>query len=308
MVGTDPSRVGAGTSQIPVVIIPIQLNFNLALIRFSPDDAACGDNVSVLTRVSNSPIFQSVSWSTDTGYTGSTQFGDAYQRANFWKYVEGASPNYHVLFGPVTVLPTTAFDVPLDSTLEPNFTCPGHQIGGVSMDFMNQIMQRLIAQNHITPDTLPIFVTYDIKFVPSTGGVFLGFHNVFAGSQTYVLASYTDPNFNPIPQIPNLSTSDISILSHEIAEWIVNPYLRNNLAPPAQAPWGNIGLQQGCSSAIEVGDPLVFNVYPVSTTSFTYHVQELAYFSWFSRDVPSFAVNGNYSSLGFFSSPAPPCF
>jgi hypothetical protein len=40
---------------------------------------------------------------------------------------------------------------------------------------------------------------------------------------------------------------------------------------------------------------------------FTYHPQELAFFSWFYRQKPSIAVNNWYSDQGTFGSYAAPC-
>jgi hypothetical protein len=48
-------------------------------------------------------------------------------------------------------------------------------------------------------------------------------------------------------------------------------------------PWGNIGQVTGCDNTLEVGDPLSGTEYrPIrNRNGFTYHLQELAFFSWF---------------------------
>ncbi len=112
------------------------------------------------------------------------------------------------------------------------------------------------------------------------------------------MASYIDVGYS----FPNVIASDVAVLSHEVGEWIDNPLLLNKI--PA---WGGIGIQANCSDNLEVGDPLSSNIFSLPTPNFTYHVQELAYFSWFAREAPSIAINGRYSMEGTFPSPAPPC-
>jgi hypothetical protein len=58
-----------------------------------------------------------------------------------------------------------------------------------------------------------------------------------------------------------------------------------------------------------VGDPLSGTTYTFqgSPSSFTYHVQELAFFSWFYHSSPSLGVNGWFSDQGTFTSSAAAC-
>ncbi len=177
MVGTDPSVAGAGTTNIAVEIIPVRLNFSAVGVVNTPENPVCGDTASPVERVVNSPMFTNNPWSDGNIFIGNTQFGDAFQRANLWSVVSNASPNYHVKLQPVTVLPTISVDVPPGpgATLSPSPTCPSQMIATISIDLMDAaVQQTLIAQN-ITPDTLPIFLTYDTMFLPEQ---FLGYHNV----------------------------------------------------------------------------------------------------------------------------------
>ncbi len=100
------------------------------------------------------------------------------------------------------------------------------------------------------------------------------------------------------------ATRTLAILSHEVDEWMDDPF-GINPAPP----WGHIGQQPGCQNNLEVGDPLTGTEAPpiVMSNGFTYHLQELAFFSWFFG-APSIAVNGWYSDNGTFLTDAgPPC-
>ena len=109
MVGTDPRIAGAGTTNVPVLIIPLRLKFidaNGNLVgSISPSDVGCSDNQSVLSRVTNSPLFNAVTWTEGNTIVGVTQFTDAFQRANFWSSVSTISPNFHVLLNPVQIAP-----------------------------------------------------------------------------------------------------------------------------------------------------------------------------------------------------------
>jgi hypothetical protein len=72
--------------------------------------------------------------------------------------------------------------------------------------------------------------------------------------------------------------------------------------------WGGVGIQATCSTQLEVGDPLTGYVGQYTDSSgFAYHLQELAYFSWFARNTPSLAIDQRYSTLGSFATFAPPC-
>jgi len=298
MVGTDPSLSNSGTTNVPVVLIPVALNFSAVGLVITPTGPACGDSDSIVDRVVNSPLFTNNDWVDLTGNipVGTTQFGDAFQRMNFWQYVSSVSPNYHVMLSPVTVANAITVDVPpgIGATLTPSPTCPSQMLGAVPSSLLDSVVQPTVATLNITPGTLPIFLTYDISFVPQG---FLGYHSM-QGNQTYIVASYIDIGFSD----PTVAASDVAVLSHEIGEWMNDPLL-GNFVPP----WGNLGIQTGCSNVLEVGDPLSRNIYSTPTASFTYHVQELAFASWFMGPYPSTAIDGLYSSLGSFTGPAPPC-
>ena len=97
-------------------------------------------------------------------------------------------------------------------------------------------------------------------------------------------------------------SQDVSVLSHEVGEWMDDPLVNN----PTN-PWGHIGQVSGCQANLEVGDPLSGNAQVVTTGSHGYHVQELAFTSWFYHQSPSTGVNGWYSDYGTFASSAAAC-
>jgi hypothetical protein len=301
MVGSDPTVVGAGTTNVPVVIIPLSFSYPNGTV-VSPIAMACGDNTSVLTRIQGSPLFTTnVTWVEGNTVVGVTQFTDAFQRANFWAYVSTRSPNYHVLLNPVSTTPVIQVNVPVGKgQTNANNACPQQPLGTVDMTFLDNTLRGLITQLGIGPNTLPLFVAYDMVGLPSTGGFFFGYHTAVQVApgvfQTYAFGSYTDNQFL------GFNVADISILSHELGEWLDDPV--SNPVPP----WGHIGQVTGCQANLEVGDPLTGSNSTVFTPGFNYHVQDLAFFSWFARQVPSIGVNGWYSTLNAFASPPPVCF
>jgi len=90
-----------------------------------------------------------------------------------------------------------------------------------------------------------------------------------------------------------------------VDEWMNDPMISN-----PTPPWGNTGQVMGfCQANLEVGDPLSgTNIAPITMPNgFTYHLQELAFFSWFFGG-PSIGVNGWFSNNGTFMTDAgPPC-
>jgi hypothetical protein len=99
-----------------------------------------------------------------------------------------------------------------------------------------------------------------------------------------------------------IGSSDVSALAHEVGEWQNDP----NTVNPTPS-WGNIGQVSGCQTNLEVGDPLSGTVFNDTLNGFTYHPQELAFFSWFYHQNPSLGVNGWYSNKGAFKTFAAPC-
>jgi len=302
MVGTDPSSANGGTTEITTIIVPVRLNFGGIVII--PEEPACGDTQPAIQRVIQSPILQNAAWNPAVfpAATTSTQFGDAFQRANFWSIISKTSPNYHVLLSPYSEAAAITINIPpgIGAQIAQNPLCPSEFYGAVPQQYLDTAVQQALIGLHATADQLVMFITYDTELLLTDGGIWLGYHSN-AGGQTYLVASYMDGAFEQIFRTPG--AIDTSVLSHEVGEWLDNPLGVNKV--PA---WGGYGLQTSCGSDLEVGDPLVGNVGAYTDpTGFSYHLQELAYFSWFARNSPSLAYQGRYSTLGTFPTVAPPC-
>src|SRR5258707_8550627 len=109
-----------------------------------------------------------------------------------------------------------------------------------------------------------MFVSHNI--VDCDGGC-LGYHDVLplggGMEQTYVYASYNDQAFFTFPLYGGEFEGypDINTLSHEVSEWVNDPF-GDNIVPA----WSDIGdlVSTSCSytSYLEVGDPLENAVLP----------------------------------------------
>jgi len=155
------------------------------------------------------------------------------------------------------------------------------------------------------PTSLPIILLYNVvmanPFVPGPGGpgpcCILGYHSSFSFPvQTYSVA---DMDSTSDATHGFVGTRDISAPSHEIGEWMDDP-LGTNPTPL----WGHIGQVGGCQNNLEVGDPLSGTLFPsVTLSSFTYHMQELAFFSWF-YGTPSTGADSDFSNNETFEADA----
>ena len=102
------------------------------------------------------------------------------------------------------------------------------------------------------PTTFPIFLLHNVQFDKTLGvSGSVGFHAAvpnpaFHGAaQTVAVSTYLDPAVSS-------REPDISVLSHEVGEWLDDPF-GNNPTPA----WGNTGQVKGhCQANLEVGDPL----------------------------------------------------
>ena len=283
MVGTDPT-LGDATTTVPVTIIPLTITFSNGKVF---------KGASKTTSTKNSPLFKNATYS-----SGITQYGDAMQRAEFWNSVGSTAPNYHVLLGTPTIAPAVSIKVPAAFGNTQRFG-KGKVYGQVDLNWFDAKIQTMLSKNKIAPNMLPIFLTYNV-FLTQGGCCVIGYHSVASangGNQTYVWGTYNDPGIFTQP------IEDIDALSHEVSEWMNDPYITNTV-PNWSVPSAS---QYGCSNLLEDGDPLVGTAFNVKIGSTTYHPQDEAFFSWFARQSPSIGINGYYTYLNSFNSYSPSC-
>ena len=295
MVGSSP-WMGSRTTTVRTEIIPIALVFS---------NGVSLDGTAHVADIVASPIFQPF-----LSQTGFTQYGDAVSRASFYSVVQGKSRNWHVLLGEPSVFATHTITVPPEAGFEFMGSASRSPIGLIDLDWFTREIKNLVASLNLDPRTLPIFLTYN-SFLFSENPqncCVIGFHSALAfpgpgGSydvNTFIWASYSDRRIFASP------IQDITSLSHEVAEWYHDPLIRNVV--PA---WPKPGSPECFSSIMEVGDAIEnFNnlSFTVRMGELDYHPQDVALFSWFSRQAPSIGLKGRYSYRGNkLTAPAPAC-
>jgi len=291
MIGTNPAS-GSATTTVPVVIIPIRYTFSNGN-SLSANGTVCNDTQTSVQRVQNSPIFQNAGYSPGGTNVGTTQYEDAYQRANFWGNVSTTSPNYHVVLNFTTAALQT-ISVPRRSGTTVAGPCA--RIGEVDINFFDARAQSIITSLGIPATSLPLFVSYNTFLTSGGSCCILGYHSATGTNHTYAVAAYSDPNIFSVP------IQDIHALSHEIGEWMDDPF-GNNIVPA----WGNVGQVSGCQNNLENGDPVTGIAFTVTQNGFTYHPEDLVFLPWFSRQSPSSSVNHWYTFLNSFSAPQAVC-
>jgi hypothetical protein len=306
MVGKSPlTTTTTSTVVVKAPIISVIFEFADGTV-FDPTapDPVCSPAGSAYNLTMASPIFKSHKYVWGGTSVGNTQYIDAFQRANFWKYTSPGSnnPNYHVLLA-TTQNWRVRIIVPSDAGHTKAAPCG--RLGIInSIAWLGSVPSLFADLNAVGVNAtmFPIFLFYNVVLADySKNFIESGYHAAFVDRfghfQTYAVAAYdSSSSFGA-------GFKDVSILSHEVGEWMDDPMGTN----PAPA-WGHIGQEVGCQSKPEVGDPLTGTVIPVTMSNrITYHPQQLAFFSWFYHQKPSIAINGWYSNLGKFQGPPPIC-
>jgi hypothetical protein len=307
IVGQDPFSGGVPTT-IQVPVIPIVFTFDSDGSVFDPTQpTSCSFGHSIDEATLNSPMFQPApsDFFSNGVDTGATQYGDALQRAEFSSLIDDG---YHTNLA-ASEPGAIAVEVGTSVGLTAPIGCTG-SVGFIeinSWDFFvqTQLIPFVAANFGVTPDQFPVFLLSNVYwFIGNPGNCcVLGYHNafLFGGSvQTY------SPTTFDTSGIFGLAAADAAVPSHEIGEWLNDPYINN--ATPA---WGNIGQVSGCQGNLEVGDPLTgTQIDPVTMPNgFTYHLQELVFFSWYynAQFDPSLGAGGAFSFNGTFQGPAKVC-
>ena len=313
MVGSDP-RLRQSTT-VDTMIVPLSFTFvagaqDLTALQIPPlnyfptTQAVTMNGADNVADTIASPIFTPTDFpiSSDTG----VQFGDAFARAQFGKVGTG----YHVILGRPRVAKTVTIHVP--ETQGVAVLSPGNvMVGRVDSTWFKEQLAALIDDMNLKPTTLPIFLTNNVVLYSGDYlHLSLGGHG--AGSpasnapvslkgkekiRTFVFAAYLTPN----GLSRNPAISDIQALSHEIAEWIDNPF-GINVVQPYQIPTA----PGACSSDLETGDVLAGVSFPMPrnpdlAAGLVWHPQDEAFLNWFARDGENPALapaKGRYTYMG----------
>ena len=305
MVGKDPTVVqSAPSTTIKSELVPVIIKFSNG-DTWDPTLGDSCDATSALTRVQNSPIFKSKAYTFGTTAVGTGQYADEFQRANYWTYASptGINPGYNVKLGLTTLAPIT-INVPNADAAAGSTACGTGLLGAVEINWLDSYLQTTVIpslqKTGLTVHMLPLFLLGNVVEYSGTTAncCILGYHSAFTvptGTMTYGLSMYDNTG-------DFTGSSDVSALSHEVAEWMDDPLVNN-----PTSPWGHIGQVSGCQNNLEVGDPLSGTTRAVTIGGHAFHVQELAFTSWFYHQSPSTGVNGWYSNYGTFTSAAAAC-
>jgi len=299
LVGTRPQA--GGTTEIPTQVIPVSMFFE----GFEDEH---GEPIvltpsQVLPRVMSSPNFRNAVYA-----TGNAQFADAVQRAQFFRIM---AEDWHTTLGEPQELKPVVIDVPRGLAKVYRNRGGGGLYAVVDSGFFISQLNTIVQLEELRPDALALVLTANVFLSPGVDVkkcCVLGFHTAFESGrhtslpqvQTLVWASWIDQG------ILGTSVADITPLSHEISEWMNNPF--GNNVVPAWQPLAGMG---GCQTTIETADPLAAlpNAgYPVIIDGYVYHPQSQVLLSWFTRD-PSSSLDGAFSfpDQSLVTRPAQPC-
>lgn len=281
MVGANPAS--GATTTIPTVIVPVKLVF---------PDGSVFDPTMLVPALEASPIFTTASFA-----AGTTQFGDAQMRSQFFQFA--ANSNYHVLLGAPHVFPTVTENVPPGNGTVVTQS-DGSKLGEVTFNwFMNTVQVQLIQQFGIKPSTVAFFSTANTRVLEpgSTTSTFGGYHDTFhmtssAGPSTF--ATIWGAMFTSSPH-------DVTHVGHEVVEWLSDPFYPSNpnIVPAWRTPSTNV-----CNSnQLEVSDPVTLDLFTVNGYTF----EDAVFLSWFAHQSPSTAIQGHYDLLNLLSGPAVSC-
>ena len=277
MVGVAPST--NGSASVTTYVIPVKIVLSNGAV-YDPSTTLANGN-TVTKNATLSPIFSSsVDFTSGGTSMGSTQYIDAFQRANFWG-VTPSTHTYHLLLAETTLA---------EQTLKPpkqygtTGTVFGVHAGLVDINWFDSQARSLLTTLGITPNTFAIFLTYDVYLTQHRSCCIGGYHSSTGSTsapQSYAHATYVD--------VAGAFAQDVSALSHEVGEWADDPLVVN------------INGNNTPCGILEVGDPLEnnpnFGGFPYTVNGFTYNLQDLTTLPYFGAP-SSTSVNDEFTFQG----------
>jgi hypothetical protein len=281
MVGPNPASNNS-TTTIPIEVVPVIFTYPaFNNMKFNPKKDTYSNGDTVLKNFLNSPLLKSVVDFKSGGQDlGTTQYVDAFQRGTFWGAGVSTNTNYHVVLGSPTVMKPLKITVQSGQGVVETNPFGVQKIGTYGFGPMDtQINNYIASHGSITPDTFVFFISHNI-FLTSGGCCIGGYHYATSRSPTSQSYGYTT-------LVTEKSFSqDVSAASHEISEWMDDPYPGNNV----------VGCQD--NSWLEVGDPeegfANYGSVPYTVGNFTYNLQDEVYMGYFGAP-KSTSVNSQFS-------------
>lgn len=327
LIGEDP-QIGRNTD-VDVVVFPVTVklhksvksfdsssftyttvNKNTVISMVTKDQCLPEENRVPFDLVKESPLFNPENIRFGDTVLENSQYIDAHQRATFWDETSQDTNGYHLNLNAEFSQPLIV-DVPGSHGIAVNSSIlfGGNQscgtIAQIDISWLdnylrNKLIPSLSSKNLLSPERTPIFLIKNLGLAGNTSTPFsinyLGYHDVIVGGagSTTKLQTYMVSDFGA-GALAN-SLTDIQTLSHEIGEWVNDPFI-NNVSPA-------VDFAGSCFPLLaEVGDYLNGNVAThVSLNQYTYHLQEMAFLPWFFGGAKT-SINGWYSANGTLTTP-----
>ncbi|MGH9452191.1 MAG: glycosyl hydrolase family 18 protein [Terriglobia bacterium] len=294
--GGSPER--GGTTTIPTVLVPVSLVFE-GQARSSGKER----RISAASDVSNvvgSPIFQKFAFA-----TGTTQYGDAVERAAFYK--EAGSKKgptaWHTLLGQPLVTPVLRINIPAADGYLLTSTRTGHSLAVVDVEFVKKALFNRLSKLDVKPNELVIALTKNTMFYPLNDATVCcswGAHGAqldaaSQSAQAFILGTYLDPGVVP-------RYSDVQTLTEQVAEWMNDPlqgYQTNTfpawMSPPKDFRCGGRGEGSFYRFAEPTDGTSVSNATRVTLHGRVYHLENAALLPWFAENPDPGTFQGAYS-------------
>jgi len=295
-VGDAPT--GSATANIQMLIVPVKVelvekNGNVIVLDPTqplsvPVNSITGFNA--LDAVLASPIFENHDWKAGPVDLGSSQWGEAVEKASFLNYPGTSFSNWHVqLVGDVLFSETPTIVVPVGAWTK-STTIPGaYQVDQAALK--PSLVGFAATFGAAYPNKVPILLTYNVEKINGSSCCARGYHahttDAHGYTIPYIWASYMDAySSSPNP--------DLDALSHEVAEFMHNPLNSNKVKPAWPKTSGK------CDSAFEVGDPIetlspIIRLFSITMPAMTYNFQNVVTASWLMRAAPAFSANAQYA-------------
>jgi hypothetical protein len=320
IVGASPFASKLGATTIDVLVVPMVVTIGTTAFDPTATSSCIAGDLTPLAAFEASPILKQVTFNgkSAAGHAslvngvniGKSTYPDAMRRAEFWSLVGGSK--YHTKFRTTFNAPFVISADTVKNTLGggKTYTTSCDPIGVLpTVKFQSYVKSTILPSlTAASPTTFVLLLFKDIVTSPSsqlscTAGCELGYHSASGTTmQTYGVGEYD----TTLSFWNSAGVTDISILAHEVGEWMDDPLVNN--ATPA---WGGIGQVSGCQANWEVGDPLTGTDFPAIKMSngISYNPQELAFYSWFynAENAASLGAGGKFSMNGTFGGPSKAC-
>jgi chitinase len=304
--GRDPSQ--GGTTTIPTLLVPVSLVFD-----GSTDKAGKKLEISAAPdapKVVQSPIFQKHAFA-----TGDTQYGDAIQRAQFYK--EAEAKDWHTLLGQPRVTSPLQIIIPPANGYVLTSKKTGHSLALVDLNYVQKELFKGLAKTQAKPDQLVIALTKNIEFyelgdatVCCTWGAH-GAQEVAPSKalQPFVLSTYLDPGVVP-------GYSDVQPVTQQLAAWMNDPLhgQQENTFPAWRRPsstygCGGRGIGTHYRFTLPTDGVSESNSSVVQAEGAEYHLENVALIPWYAQIANPDTYQGAFSfpDTSVLKAAAEPC-